>query len=175
MHINYEFKAACSNIRAAEQSLLEKAPRYIGTDHQVDTYFHAPYGRLKLREGSIENALIHYDRADTAGARESKVILYQHQPGSSLKRLLTAALGIKVVVDKMRKIYFIDNVKFHFDEVRGLGSFVEVEAIDSDGSIGIAALQQQCNVYAHLLGFSKDEFLSGSYSDMLLAKKSSTG
>lgn len=35
-----------------------------------------------------------------------------------------------VVVDKMREIYFIDNVKFYFDKVEGFGIFVEIEVID---------------------------------------------
>ena len=33
------------------------------------------------------------------------------------------------VVDKRREIYFAGNVKIHLDRVRGLGRFVEVEAI----------------------------------------------
>jgi len=32
--------------------------------------------------------------------------------------------------NKSRKIYFIDNVKFHLDTVEGLGSFLEIEAIN---------------------------------------------
>jgi adenylate cyclase class IV len=39
-------------------------------------------------------------------------------------------------VDKKREIYFINNVKFHIDTVDGAGSFIEIEAIDNDGSSG---------------------------------------
>ena len=49
--------------------------------------------------------------------------------------MLIKSIGIKVVVEKTRKIYFVDNVKIHFDEVENLGSFVEVEAIDLDGTL----------------------------------------
>jgi adenylate cyclase, class 2 len=174
MHINYEFKARCTDINELETILLKRNPRFVGTDHQVDTYFNVRHGRLKLREGNIENALIHYERTDTAGAKQSNVSLFQHQPDAHLKDCLTRALGIKAVVDKKRKIYFIGNVKFHFDEVEGLGSFVEVEAIDSDGSLGIEKLKEQCNVYAHLFSIRQEDFIAESYSD-LLAKKSSTG
>jgi adenylate cyclase class 2 len=174
MHINYEFKARCTNVQELEAILKEQNPNFIGTDHQVDTYFNVPNGRLKLREGDIENSLIHYNRIDTAGAKQSNVTLYQHQPDKNLKDILTKALGIKIVVDKKRKIYFIDNVKFHFDEVKELGSFIEVEAIDKDGSIGLEKLKEQCNVYVHLFGITADQFMAESYSD-LLAKKSSTG
>ena len=90
-----------------------------------------------------------------------------------MKQILVKTLGIKVVIDKKRKIYFIGNVKFHFDQVEELGSFVEVEAIDSEGNMGIEPLIDQCNEYAHLFGIAKEQFIAGSYSDLLLAKKSS--
>jgi predicted adenylyl cyclase CyaB len=173
MHINYEFKAVCDNIEALESKLKDRNPIFMGTDHQVDTYFNVPNGRLKLREGSIENSLIHYDRQNTADAKQSDVTLYHPQPNSNLKEVLEKALGIKVVVDKKRKIYFVDNVKFHFDEVQQLGSFIEVEAIDIDGSIGIETLKEQCSDYIQLFCIRKEQFIAESYSD-LLAKKSST-
>lgn len=174
MHINYEFKAACDNLDELESLLQQHHPLFVGVDHQLDTYFNVPNGRLKLREGNIENSLIHYDRIDAADAKQSKVTLYQHEPNKNLKDALTKALGIKVVVDKKRKIYFLGNVKFHFDQVKNLGSFIEVEAIDSDGSIGIEKLKDQCNSYVQLFKVSKDQFLAQSYSDLLLAKISST-
>jgi adenylate cyclase, class 2 len=173
MHINYEFKAYCDDIQSAQERLLASSPLFIGTDHQVDTYFNVANGRLKLREGNIENALIHYHRTNTAGAKQSDVTLYKHQPDTSLKEALTKALGIKVAVDKKRKIYFIDNVKFHFDEVHGLGTFLEVEAIDKDGTVGIEKLKEQCRHYAELLGVQEKDYIAESYSDLLLAKKSS--
>jgi predicted adenylyl cyclase CyaB len=173
MHINIEFKARHRNIAEAEQILLQHQPLFIGEDHQIDTYFQVPDGRLKLREGSIEQALIFYKRSNIAGAKQSDVILYQHAADAALKQILTQALGIKTVVDKRRRIYFIDNVKFHFDVVTGLGSFVEVEAIDKEGSIGIDQLKEQCQFYQALLGVQEEDFMAESYSDLLLAKKSS--
>lgn len=166
--LNIEFKAKCSDIAAAENILLKQNPLYKGTDHQIDTYFNVPTGRMKLREGNIENALIHYERENTAGSKSSHVLLYQHQPDKNLKDILTKALGVKAVVDKQRKIYFIDNVKFHFDTVKNLGTFIEVEVIDTDNSIGKEKLQQQCDFYAAMFGIAKEDFIAVSYSDMIL-------
>ena len=173
MHINFEFKAKHRNIAAAEETLLREQPLFVGEDHQVDTYFNVANGRLKLREGTIEHALIFYERTNTAAAKQSNVTLYQHKPDAALKQILTQSLGIKTVVDKRRKIYFINNVKFHFDTVEGLGQFVEVEAIDKDGSIGLDKLKEQCRHYQNMLNIAADDFMAESYSDMLLAKKSS--
>ncbi|MEO6539985.1 MAG: class IV adenylate cyclase [Ferruginibacter sp.] len=168
--LNIEFKARTGKLAYMEALLLQHNPEFIGEDHQVDTYFNIPGGRLKLREGNIENALIHYEREDLAGAKSSHVLLYQHQPDKTLKEILLKSLGIKAVVDKKRKIYFINNVKFHFDIVEGLGTFIEVEAIDKDGSIGKDKLQAQCDEYAALFGINAEDFCSVSYSDMILEK-----
>ena len=171
MPLNIEFKAKSTNNEAAEKILLDHNPVFIGEDHQIDTYFNVPNGRMKLREGNIENALIHYERENTAGSKSSQVLLYQHQPSEDLKAVLSKALGIKAVVDKKRKIYFIDNVKFHFDTVKELGTFIEVEAIDKDGSISKEKLQEQCDYYAALLNVQAADYLSVSYSDMIMEKR----
>ncbi|MBS1509902.1 MAG: class IV adenylate cyclase [Bacteroidetes bacterium] len=171
--INFEFKARAGNIAALETQLLTLNPQFAGEDHQVDTYFNVPEGRLKLREGNIENALIFYERKNTAGAKQSDIILYQHQPDKNLKDILTRVNGIKVVVDKRRKIYFINNVKFHFDTLEGLGTFVEVEAIDRSGAIGVEQLQEQCNYYARFFGIEQENYVAQSYSDLIMQKNAS--
>jgi len=178
--LNIEFKAVTTNLAALETLLQQHNPVFIGEDHQVDTYFNVlnspsqSFGeqarRLKLREGNIENALIHYERENTVGSKSSHVLLYQHQPDKTLKEILVKTLGVKAVVDKRRKIYFINNVKFHFDTVEGLGTFVEVEAIDKDGSIGKEKLQAQCDEYAALFNIDAADFCALSYSDMVLNK-----
>ena len=165
--LNIEFKAVTTRLDDLETLLKQHNPVFIGEDHQVDTYFNVHKNRLKLREGNIENALIHYERENTAGAKSSHVLLYQHQPDKILKEILIKTLGIKTVVDKRRKIYFINNVKFHFDTVAGLGTFVEVEAIDKDGTIGRDKLQAQCDKYAALFNIDTADFCSLSYSDMV--------
>ena len=166
--VNFEFKAKAEDVAALENKLLTLSPRYIGEDNQIDTYFNVYKGRLKLREGNIENSLIFYERINTAGAKQSDIQLYQHKPDKALKALLQKVHGVKVVVDKKRKIYFIDNVKFHFDVVEGLGTFVEVEAIDHDGSIGIEKLKSQCTHYANFFNIKEADFIAVSYSDMML-------
>jgi adenylate cyclase, class 2 len=166
--VNFEFKAKIAELGKLEDKLRTLNPRFIGEDNQTDTYFNVPFGRLKLREGNIENSLIYYERIDTAGAKQSDILLYQHMPDENLKAILAKTNGIKVTVAKKRKIYFIENVKFHFDRVEGLGTFIEVEAIDSDGSIGGLKLQEQCKFYAAFFGITDTDYRATSYSDMLL-------
>jgi adenylate cyclase class 2 len=165
--LNFEFKARTGDLKNLEDQLLSFNPKFIGEDYQVDTYFNVTNGRLKLREGNIENSLIWYERQNTAGAKQSDVLLYRHNPDKALKDILIKLHGIKVIVDKTRRIYFIDNVKFHFDTVTKLGTFIEVEAIDNSGKIGIEKLKEQCNKYAGLFNIQPHDYISFSYSDML--------
>ncbi len=164
---NIEFKARSNDIVLLEKKLKKLDAVFKGEDHQIDTYFNVEKGRLKLREGNIENSLIYYERNNVADSKRSDVLLYRLQPDASLKEILAKVHGIKAIVDKRRKIYFIDNVKFHFDIVEGLGNFVEVEAIDT-GNIEIDKLKEQCKYYAGFLGIRKADYESESYSDLIL-------
>lgn len=167
-HLNVEIKARTSRSAELEQILEAEKARFVGVDHQLDTYFKVPKGRMKLRQGTIEKTLIHYQRPDQTGPKQSDVTLHHPEADISLKEVLENALEILVVVDKQRAIYFIDNVKFHIDTVAGLGNFVEIEAIDQDGSIGLEQLQLQCSHYMRLLGIQDTDLIDRSYSDMLL-------
>ena len=173
-HINIEFKARCNNPEKIKKILISRNADYKGLDRQVDTYFKVNTGRLKLREGEIERALIYYSRKDTKEPKQSDVTLFSIDSNSGvlLKEILTKSLGILVIISKQRGIYFIDNIKFHIDTVEELGSFVEVEAIDSDGTIGITKLQEQCQFFLKLFEISEEDLISKSYSDLLLQKYS---
>ena len=170
MHLNVEIKARCSDPDAVRSYLISHQAEFKGTDHQTDTYFNVQRGRLKLRQGNIENSLIHYERSNQAGPKASSVNMMKLTDGTALHSILSSALGIKTEVKKKREIYFIDNVKFHIDEVDELGSFVEIEAIDYDGSFGEEKIRQQCEYYVKELQIQAGDLLTHSYSDMLLAK-----
>jgi adenylate cyclase, class 2 len=170
---NVEIKARCEDPRHIRDYLLSKHAIFKGTDAQRDTYFNVPNGRMKLRQGKIENALIHYHRSDQKGPKSSEITLYPVAESNLLRSLLEKALGIKVVVDKVREIYFIENVKFHIDIVSKLGNFVEIEAISIDGKLTLDKLKDQCNYYINAFGISEEDLLHDSYSDQLLNKMES--
>ena len=170
MILNFEFKAKAKNIAEAEAKLQTLNPKFVGEDHQIDTYFNVEKGRLKLREGNIENALIFYERENIANAKSSNILLYKHTPDEALKAILRTTFGVKVVVEKRRKIYFLENVKFHFDKVEGLGTFIEVEAIDETGDIGKEKLQAQCSEYAAFFNIHETDYVAHSYSDLAMSE-----
>lgn len=164
-----EIKARCPDPAATLDRMRALGATHQGRDHQVDTYFVVARGRLKLRQGSVETNLIHYRRDDLAGPKDSQVLLHAPSDGGSLHATLSAALDVLVVVDKQREILWADNVKLHLDEVAGLGAFVEVEAIDSDGTRTRDELHEQCRHWLDALAIDPDRLVTHSYSDLALA------
>ena len=164
--INIEIKARGANHEALHKKLMDMNADYRGVDHQVDTYYQVKNGRLKRRKGNIEHALIYYHRPEVKDLKRSDVILNKlGEEGDTLAKQLKAALGIKAIVDKKRRIYFIDNVKFHLDDVKGVGHFIEIEAI---GKLGEEEkLATQCQFYMKQLGILKHDLVDMSYSDMV--------
>ncbi len=165
---NIEIKARSERSGEIREILKSHHAEFIGVDHQKDTYFKVNHGRLKLREGNIENHLIYYERENISGPKQASIILFRSDPSSSLKKILERSLGILVVVNKIREIYFIANIKFHIDHLEDLGEFIEIEAIDEYESIGREKLLEQCKTYMVLFHISDDDLIKSSYSDLLL-------
>lgn len=170
MALNIEIKAKTSHPEFIRNYLRDNKANFKGIDLQTDTYFNVATGRLKLREGNIENNLIYYERPNVPGAKESNFQLVRVPDAQTMKDVLSRSLGVKIAVRKKREIYFIVNVKFHIDEVEGLGSFAEIEASDLYTDISKEELQKQCAFYLTELMIREEDQVSVSYSDMLLAQ-----
>jgi predicted adenylyl cyclase CyaB len=167
-HVNYEFKARLRDEEHVRAALKKLRARHIGNDHQIDTYFRVPRGRLKVREGRIENALIFYRRSDSPRPRRAQIEMMLLPRRNSLRSILAAGLGVLTVVDKRREIYLVGNVKIHLDRVRGLGKFIEVEAVSR--SRGVARIRAQARKFQKILGIPSADVLAKSYSDMVLTR-----
>ena len=167
-YLNVEIKAICNDPSFVRSYLETHGAIYKGIDEQIDTYFDVKEGRLKLREGNIENNLIFYNRTNQAGPKSSHFNLVKIEDAKGLKDVLERSCGIKMIVRKRREIYYIDNVKFHIDDVPGLGSFIEIEAGNILANRTEAELLDQCNFYLKEFGTKEEDLIAESYSDMLM-------
>jgi predicted adenylyl cyclase CyaB len=87
-----------------------------------------------------------------------------------LKTALSAALGVKVVVVKERRLFLWEgNVRIHLDQVDGLGSFIEFEAIASAGS-DLSREEAQVKRLRQAFEIGDADVIGGSYCDLALAK-----
>jgi adenylate cyclase, class 2 len=166
---NIELKAKCPDLARAREAALHLGAREAGVLEQTDTYFHCTSGRLKLRETAGHPAeLIAYARADEPDVRASAYhVVPVGEPGP-LKRSLATALGVRVVVVKRRRLLLWHNVRIHLDEVRGLGSFVEFEAVLSEGEDEAAAYERIATL-ANALELRPDDRIATSYSNLIEA------
>lgn len=174
-YLNIEIKAKCKNPDRVRNFLLRQNADFRGVDEQTDTYFNVRFGRLKLREGNIENNLIYYERSNQGGPKASSFSLVKIPDAAGLKSVLTRANGVKVVVHKRREIYYNRNVKFHIDEVPGLGSFLEIEAGNVLEDLPESKLREQCNFYLNELNIEAEDLVEVSYSDLLFEKNGVSG
>lgn len=162
---NVELKARLRDPAAALARALALGAVDQGTLVQRDTYFPAPSGRLKLREIEGSQAeLIAYVRADAAGAALSS---YVRVPADdALGDALGAALGTRVVVAKQRRLLLLGNVRIHLDDVEGLGSFLEFEAVLGPGGLREAAVAQVKRLQREF-GLEEDDLVAVGYADLL--------
>jgi adenylate cyclase class 2 len=163
---NIELKARCADLSAARAALAPLSVHDAGVQQQIDTYFASHHGRLKLREiVGVRAELIWYRRSDEARSRQSDYHIVPVPDPQKLKAALTAALGVRRQVRKRRHILLWHNVRIHLDDVEGLGTFVEFEAVISakdDEATGHARLAELCQ----LMAISPTDRLAVSYIDM---------
>lgn len=138
---------------------------------QRDTYFEVPSGRLKLREEShAAPHLISYQRADEGDQRESRYRIVEVEQAEELIAALGGNLGVKVVVEKKRRLFLWREVRIHLDLVEALGSFIEFEAIVAAGS-DLSRERQKVEALRGEFGLAEADLVAGSYSDLILASR----
>jgi homotetrameric cytidine deaminase len=159
---NLEIKARDADPARSLELALALGAEDRGEIAQRDTYFAGARGRLKLREQTPGEAeLIEYRRPDEEGPRESSYRVVPVADPDALKAALDAALGTLVVVEKRRRLLLAGSVRIHLDEVEGLGSFVELEAVGESDSGAVDRLRGELEIGVNAL-------VAGSYSDLLL-------
>ena len=167
-YLNVEIKAIVNDPSFIRDYLVDHNAIFKGTDEQTDTYFNVNADRLKLREGNIENNLIFYNRTNQAGPKSSHFNIVKIENAKGLKEVLERSCGIRMIVRKKREIYYINNVKFHIDEVPGLGSFIEIEAGNILADKTESELLDQCNYYLKEFEIKEEDLVAESYSDLLM-------
>ena len=171
---NLEFKAASESHEFLRANLNALEAECSARLYQVDTYFHVPKGRLKLREVEDNTpTLVYYERPDAAESRYSHYQLCDIVDCATFKQMMSDALGVKVIVEKNRELWIYGNTRIHLDEVLDLGEFVELETVIRDQSETEA--QAEHNYLKESLHIATADLIPVSYSDLLLGINLKTG
>jgi adenylate cyclase class 2 len=166
---NIEIKARYDNAERAEENLNAIGAGPAGTFHQRDTYFRVDEGRLKLRElGPDDGHLIFYRREDLAGPKRSDYEIAKTEDPQAMRKMLSHIMGIWVEVEKTRQVWLWENVRIHLDDVKGLGQFVELEAVTEEQ--GIEESHRRVETLMRALEITTEQLVEGSYGDMLAAQ-----
>ena len=164
---NLEIKARDRDPAATLAAALELGAEDQGRLDQRDTYFHAVQGRLKLREAPPEPAeLIAYARAELTGPKVSLYRVVQVSDHLALIDALSDALGVRVVVEKVRRLLLWGNVRIHLDRVRDLGDFVELEAVAASPG-GLEVERDRVEELRAILGIADEHLVALGYADLL--------
>ena len=167
---NLEIKATTESLAATRRRLrvLPGAGRH-AILRQTDWYFRVPSGRLKLRVVGANRAgeLIAYLRPDRTGARTSEFQRLPTADAAGTRRLLERMLGAEGCVRKRREVWLYQNARIHLDTVEGLGRFIEIEVVMTQGMPQARALMKQlCDA----IGIGPADLLGGSYGELRKSK-----
>lgn len=164
-------EAAAGEISGPTDSQVADPVRFDTILIQTDTYFPARECRLKLRE--IQNEppeLIWYRRPNQTEIRTCEYRRLAIQDLETVKRGLSAILGVDAVVVKTRRLFRWQNVRIHLDQVEKLGDFIEFEAVL--GHTGqVAEGEQQIALLKNWLGLSEVHAIATSYRDLMITAK----
>ena len=165
-HVNVELKARDPNPEVTTARCLNLGAVSAGTLQQRDVYFRTRRGRLKLRSQADDGSeLIAYRRVDAAEASESTFV--RAPTSESVVEALDFALGTTVVVSMRRHLLLWEGVRIHLDEVEGLGSFIEFEAVLPDAGDAETARAKLAHLRSEL-HIEDDALVSGGYADLLI-------
>ena len=165
---NIEIKTPAPPDREALRRALDAlgaAP--VWTRRQRDVFFPAPRGYLKLRRVEGEpGELIAYTREAGTEPRSSDYEIVTVADPAALEAALTRALGVLGVVEKTRRLYTWRHTRIHLDAVRGLGDFLELEAVARE--ISLEEAREEAETVISRLGLDRARFLDRPYLELLL-------
>jgi homotetrameric cytidine deaminase len=168
---NVELKARDPDPARTLERALAIGAQEIGEIRQRDTYFAGARGRLKLREQETDgpplfDELIEYSRPDSTDARASTYRRVPVADAAPLREALDAAYGALVTVNKRRRLLLWEGVRIHLDEVEGLGSFLELEAV-ADPESDLGAEHENVERLRAELGVKDAHLVATSYADLV--------
>ena len=163
---NIELKARCRDAPKAAEAARRLGAADHGELRQLDTYFVVPNGRLKLRETEGKPAeLIWYARPDSPDVRASDYHVLPIPEPTETRDALSRALGVRGEVRKRRRLWLWYNIRIHLDEVDGLGSFIEFEAVMDPHAEEQTSLQRLA-ILREALQITDHDLIAVSYSDL---------
>lgn len=167
MPTNLEIKVPVKSLSNLIKIVEREGGKKIYSSRQIDVYYKLENGRLKVRNSSGEKSVIFYRRIEDGSERWSDFeVIPVNNPNDWIK-FFDNFLERLVVVDKHRTLYHLKNTRIHFDRIKGLGNFVELETKVINGKV---KARKEFLWIMNLLKLNPDTQILKSYSDLILIK-----
>ncbi|XP_069485560.1 uncharacterized protein [Ambystoma mexicanum] len=194
MPSNVEIKASVKNLELLMSKAQSLSGSHGERITQRDTFFIVPRGRLKLRDfmdsitkhqqdipllsnmkifstvqhrNNGHGQLIFYERPDLDGPKLSNYSISATADPTGLATVLSESLGVRGVVMKERQLFMVGQTRIHVDRVEGLGHFLELEVVLTDGQSPVEG-EAIAQSLMKELGIQPDALITGAYIDLLL-------
>jgi len=169
MPLNLELKVKLKSNKEVKNYLKKIKADFVKTLNQKDAYYKTKNGLLKLRIENGEQSIIKYLRNEKGKDRFSDYEVLHFSSGSS-EKFFEDLFEIETVVEKKRNLFMYDNTRVHLDEVKALGTFLELETLVINGR---ADAKKRFKTIVRLLDLGKYDEIRKSYRDLMLEKKKS--
>lgn len=176
--IEIEVKARVDDARKMERAIIAMGATPIGIQDQADTYYNAPHRnfentdealRIRVEDGG---AFLTYKgpKMDTISKTRQEFQTVIKEPETMGNILSSLGFFPVATVTKRRKNYRLGDFFISLDEVRDLGSFIEIE-IPVKNTRNYEEKVESILKIIEKLGISRTSTIRESYLEMILGKK----
>ncbi len=166
MPLNLELKVKLDSFKEVKKLLKKIKAEHTATFKQKDVYYATRAGLLKLRIENGSESIITYKRDEKSKDRFSDYCVIYFADGNG-EKFFGSVLKTEAVVEKKRLLYMYDNTRVHLDEVKGLGTFLELETLVVKGK---SDAKKRFDYIVKALELSKYKSIRKSYRDLIKAQ-----
>ena len=164
MPVNLELKVKTDGHQFYMNRLNEINAQFVNVITQKDIYYRCRCGLLKLRIEDGTQTLIKYNRDEQAGNDRWSDYQLLTILSPNAEKFFEDSLEIETVVEKTRTLYDYKNTRIHLDEVKGAGTFLELETLVISS---FDEAKRRFKEIKNLLHLNELQELKKSYRDIL--------
>ena len=176
--IEIEVKARVDDPKRLERAIIALGATPTGIQAQADTYYNAPHRNFEMTDEALRirvedgDAFLTYKgpKMDTLSKTRQEFQTMIKDSGTMGDILSSLGFFPVATVTKRRKNYRLGNFFISLDEVRDLGSFIEIE-IPVKNSKNYEEKVESILKIIEKLGISRTSTIRESYLEMILEKK----
>jgi len=173
--IEVEVKLPLRDVKELKRRLNEFGATFIAEEDERDIYFNAPHRDFAKTDEALRIRFSKDTTLTYKGPKLDKVSKTRKEitvPVADAERAMAMlkALGFEEVatVVKRRQAYRLDNLTISIDDVQGLGTYMEIEAIVSHKKYQSTLNRIFETLYK--LGLSKEDTIRESYLELILRR-----